>query len=162
MRPSVVRGLKGWREGVRGRGERREPPGPQPAQGARDQAQPHHTLRTGEREERRRSDFPPLPPLGELANLPKQRCGPLILGTHGTGGGRSLQPPLYLVPRTADPQEGMEAAEMCWGLVQSGVGRWGPHWLEARAGPRLWLSGHGALSGKGHSGQESGVGHVGL
>lgn len=105
--------------------EHREPPGPQPGQGPRGTKPSPTTHRTGEREERR-SDYPPLPSSGELANLPKQRCGLLILGTQGRGGGRSLQPPLYLVPRTADPQEGMEAAEMCWGLVQSGVGRWGP------------------------------------
>lgn len=80
-----------------------------------------------------RSDFPPLPSSSELvANLPKQRCGQLILQTQGRGGCRSWHPPLYLVPRRVGTQEaeGVMAAEMCWGPFQSGEGSWVPHRLK--------------------------------
>lgn len=154
-------GGPGAAEEEQGKGGGREPPPPQPEQGAWTKTGPLHP--SGEAEDGRRADFPPLPSSSELAaDLPKQRCGLLILETQGMGGCRSLHPPLYLVSRIADPQEGMEVAEMCWRPVRRGVGSWGPHRLEAWAGARLWLSGNRALRGNGHSGQGSGVGQVGL
>ena len=76
---------------------------------------------------------PPFPSSSELvANVPKQRCGQLILQTQGRGGCRSWHPPLYLVPRRVGTQEaeGAEAAEMCWGPFQRGEGSWVPHRLK--------------------------------